>query len=454
MAATRTSRLPFAVGLLTLLVFATASSAAPPPGKGGGDDADAAGELYGDLYVLERDGNGEPISYEFAYPDPEIPGLDVTVGCFQPLAGGCAPLLPDCAFIPLNVLKPDFDPEVEDACGPQAEFLDCLQEVGFGRGSVARSQAFVIDSAYAEVVKTVNEAEDLRRDPAGRLELLVTPEGDPDAEPDWKTIDAPLENLGLYREVMRNGCLGSVKDEVVGEGGVATEVTYALDESAIDLLCGGTYPTCSAGGFEGLLCDYPAFGELPDWWMYPTTPDSEGVTHSDMLLAGAFVAGATDKSDPLSLDEIVNVNTYLGINSYTWTKVKKDRVLEVTYFRFEDESGGWFRYTRGLDAFAPDTIAPLLAWGGSCFYEDPELLLFDSPDGVALGEVDLTVCRNGLPAIDGSLLLVCDSESDPTYDPGTGQLGCGGANWFAQLAEHARKTIWYLHNWAVPEIDY
>jgi hypothetical protein len=32
--------------------------------------------------------------------------------------------------------------------------------------------------------------------------------------------------------------------------------------------------------------------------------------------------------------------------------------------------------------------------------------------------------------------------------------GCGGANWFAQAAEDARKTIWYLHNWEVPELAY
>jgi hypothetical protein len=40
------------------------------------------------------------------------------------------------------------------------------------------------------------------------------------------------------------------------------------------------------------------------------------------------------------------------------------------------------------------------------------------------------------------------------YDPESGLFGCGGANWFAQAAEDARKTIWYLHNWRVPEVAY
>ena len=49
---------------------------------------------------------------------------------------------------------------------------------------------------------------------------------------------------------------------------------------------------------------------------------------------------------------------------------------------------------------------------------------------------------------------MCDNAgSDPVYGE-DGILGCGGANWFTQAAEDARKTIWYLHNWRVPEIAY
>ena len=63
----------------------------------------------------------------------------------------------------------------------------------------------------------------------------------------------------------------------------------------------------------------------------------------------------------------------------------------------------------------------------------------------------MTVCRNGTPAA-----LVCDAgDGNPAYGAsGTGINGCGGANWFTQAAEDARKTIWYLHNWRVPELAY
>jgi hypothetical protein len=419
-----------------------AASAARPPSD---DDPSAAGELYGDLYVLERDGNGEPILFDFTYVDPYT-SQEVEVSCPQPLAFGCA--LADCGFIPLNVEKLDFDPEVEDACAPQAEFEECLHEVSFGRGSVARSQPFVIDSAYAEVIKTINEATGIDRDPSGRVMLEIVPE---DAiESVWKTVDAPLENLGLYREVMTRGCLGTVTDEVVGEGGVATEVTYALDESAIDLLCGGTYDeVCANGGeYVSLLCAYPDFGE-EGWWLTPVVPDAAGVDDDDLLWATTFLAGATDKSDLLHLDEILNINTYLGINEYTWTKVRKERILEVDYFDFGD-----FTYDQDM-VFDAGTSAWLLATSDGTNFWAGNISLFTDPDnGVDLAEAAVPICRGGEIRLDNGADLICDSSSDELYDPDNEFYGCGGANYFTQAAEHARKTIWYLHNWAVPEWDY
>jgi hypothetical protein len=53
--------------------------------------------------------------------------------------------------------------------------------------------------------------------------------------------------------------------------------------------------------------------------------------------------------------------------------------------------------------------------------------------------------------------VVCDdaNDNDPVYGTTTdGIYGCGGANWFAQAAEDARKTIWYVHNWRLPVVAY
>lgn len=396
------------------------------------EDPDAAGELYGDLYVIERDGNGEPVLRDVTYLDPET-GDPVTVSCQQPLGSDCSllPLWGECAGEDVEPLYCVFDPELYDACSVHESAVDLTQEVSFGRGSVARAQAFVIDSAYAEVLKTINEAEVLDFDPAGRIRLGL-PTEDPE-QLTWKTIDAPLENLGLYREVMTNGCLGTTTDEVVGEEGEPVLVTFALDESAIDLLCGGEFDGMCAGSLTApLLCEYPDFGIEEDWWMTPATPDSAGVTPEDMLLATAFLGGATDKSDALSLDEVINVNTYLGLNAYTFVKQKKERILTVTYFDFEG-----FTYDRSL-VFPAGTSWELLSWEPSRFVSGLVDVFGDTPPGVDLDGVNLPVCRDGTP-----LPFACDA---PLLSE------CGGANWFAQAAEHARKTIWFLHNWEVPEI--
>ena len=65
------------------------------------------------------------------------------------------------------------------------------------------------------------------------------------------------------------------------------------------------------------------------------------------------------------------------------------------------------------------------------------------------------MCRNGSPLIDSiQAKVVCDAgAANPVYESGN-ILGCGGANWFTQAAEHARKTVWYVHNWRLPEVAY
>ncbi len=68
-------------------------------GGGGGNAGTAAGALYGDLYVIERNGNGEPV-----LRSKTLDG--VTYTCQQPLAAGCS-------FLPLNFDKenPPFEPK-------------------------------------------------------------------------------------------------------------------------------------------------------------------------------------------------------------------------------------------------------------------------------------------------------------------------------------------------------
>jgi hypothetical protein len=396
-------------------------------GSGGGNAGTAAGALYGDLYVIERDGNGEPVLKVKTI-------LGVTYSCQQPLDT-------TCAFLPLNFDKPDFNPELEDACAVQAAYTDFLQAVSFGRESVSRAPATVIDKSYAEAVKALNlasascgDARAIKLDPAGRITLCI-PQEDTGLYA-WKTIDAPLENLGLYRAAMTTGCFGPVTDNVVGEEGVRIVVTYELSEAAKAYL--------TASGLGHLVCD-----------------GSTSVTKADMLSAAVFIAAGADKSSPVTLDEIINVNNYLGANKWTYTTARKVKTLTIDYFDFKATGGpgGWFGYTKGVDACNPanpDAIATLLTTHNNGVMFDPELVnVFGvSPPGVDLSTVAVQVCRAGSPLQASGTNVVCDdAASNPVYSSGS-IYGCGGANWFTQAAEDARKTIWYLHNWRLPVVGY
>ena len=456
----------------------------PGGGGGGNETGDAAGALYGDLYVIERDGQGVPITRPITYVDAET-GLDVTVDCLQPIA---SPVLGECMLLPLNGEKPDFDPELEDACGVQAAYVDYIQEVSFGRESVARAPSGVIDKSYAEALKAMNFAAGgmcvcdmtctgmdpraIRQDAAGRLTLCLLQE-DTGAYA-WKTIDAPLENLGLYGEMMTNGCFGIMTEEMVGEEGVPVVVTMALDPSGIFYLgdAGLGYLVCEYGAAKPTSAEQAAeqeqsctvtpdvVGGTPDtpcWWESPITPAP--VTSDDLLASAVFIAAGADKTSPIAIDEIINLNNYLSINIWTYTRVKKNQVLTIEYFPFTaaDGPGGWFGYTRGIDAARPGTIANLLVVDttGTLFTPSDVDVFGMSPPGVDLESVAIMVCRSGFPLMNGGgAKVVCNNAwMNPVYSE-TNTNGCGGANWFAQAAEDARKTIWYLHNWRVPEIGY
>ena len=447
------------------LVTLGAPGGNPGPPSGGGGAGDAAGALYGDLYVIERDGNGEPMTREVTYMDSET-GQPVTVACNQPLHKDCG-LLPfwgECGLetMPTGVLPlPEcvFDPEAYDPCAvydstsdPDFYYAGQLQTVSFGRESVSRASATVIDSSYAEALNSINLAVPnqcdgnlaITKDPAGRIMLCLATETDPVTYA-WKTIDAPLENLGLYRAVMTNGCFGPIDEEKVGEEGVPITVTTALSTSA-----------------RGYL-DSASLGHLK---CADDTSLPEVITKPDMLSAAIFIAAGADKTSPINLDEIINVNTYLGVNSYTYQRSGKNRILTVTYFEFADPSGpeGWFAYEFGGDACVDPTMWDLLKYDiDTGTFTISSVNVFGGPD---LGGVDLrgvngvpiTVCRGGSPLQDLGENVVCDDPGDganPVYgSQEDGIFGCGGANWFAQAAEDARKTIWYLHNFEAPELAY
>jgi hypothetical protein len=166
---------------------------------------------FGDLIILYRDDNGVPIPSDAAMvPDPET-GILVDGGlCWQPIAFNVSDD-PDTVCPTSCVVDSDptgtavavvdvnqYNCAVVDGCS------GCTQEVDFGRINAARSPDEVFDSQLADVVVNLATADCVTLDPAGRLVASRDVEG----EALSGTIDSPLQNLAIYKQLMLTGTIG------------------------------------------------------------------------------------------------------------------------------------------------------------------------------------------------------------------------------------------------------
>ena len=152
---------------------------------------------YGDLIKLYRDADG-------------VPYLTAD-GCWQPLPSK------ECIDNPpMNCIWGFGDPDQSvrvvpvnpDTCAVDSFCATCTQEVDFGRISDARSAYSVFESQLEDVVFNLATADCITLDPAGRLvtSRVVTDEGEEDVV-STSTIDSPLQNLAIYRQLMLTGDL-------------------------------------------------------------------------------------------------------------------------------------------------------------------------------------------------------------------------------------------------------
>jgi hypothetical protein len=191
--------------LASLLAFSGIGFAAkggiqgPSTDNGGGGTPD-----LGDLIVLYRDAWGLPILTGDLCQQPlAAPG--VTLPAVDPYPA-CTPSTPDeSCVIPV-------DPET---CAVVLGYEAFTQEVDFGRTSVIRSPVSVIEQSLGEVVTKLATAQCTTLDPPGRL--VNTTDVDPNVDGDQvsATIDSPLENLAIYRQLMLTGYLGADATAIV-----------------------------------------------------------------------------------------------------------------------------------------------------------------------------------------------------------------------------------------------
>ena len=197
------------------------------PGRGNPQSGTKKGDLFGDMYVLLRDDNGEPILSD---------------------AGFVQPIDADGNPIPL-----DEEGHIQEG------YEDLAQEVEIGRLNVGRSPSHVLETRLNEVLKLIDGATAIATDEAGRL-VVTTADG-------VKTIDSPLENLGLYVALMTDGKI---------------TVTDLPDSIAPEL----------QALFTG----------------------TSTLTAADLAIASSLIAAASDKSIPMTIDKVVYVNSMVGLN--------------------------------------------------------------------------------------------------------------------------------------------
>jgi hypothetical protein len=325
------------------------SDAPTDPGRGNSEPGIEKGTLYGDLYVIVRDLNGVPVLYTWVWSadgaTPLYPVEDPS-GFSQPIANDPDGVLPAefLGLVPLDV--EGLVPEV---------YATYTQPVEFGRLSLARAPSEVIDQGYAEAIASVNACDSIALDPAGRLLLTV---GD-----EVKAIDSPRENLALYRQLMLNGYLSGLTRGVEFMGPLA------------------------------YLCEQGSGTEM---------------TASDLDRAACFLAGAGDKGGSLSLDEVIYVNNFLGINDPS----------AGIYFPFT-RMGYTYRRTNAYGGVEAALLqGPVAGSHAVMFYADEHVNIMDKVFG-----------NHGYESVDA------------------------GAREFAHAADDSLHVIDYIHNWALPEYE-
>ena len=272
----------------------------PSSPSGGGSGEIDYGSLYGDLYVIFRDVNGVPI-------------LDEN-GCIQPIS--------IITGEPFQLLT---DPALDILCELTEEMATWVETVDFGRLNLGRAPNSVLFHAFDEAINSMNSASAFDLDPAGRIMMLIDGE--------WKTIDAPAENLALYIKLMQEGHWITTDTSPIVRGGPpegkgspegdgpSTEPRPVLSPTAIALL--GQIGYSNLGDVNNVLNNH------------------------DLLLAASLLSGAADKTSTMTLDKVIYINSIFGINQLGTLPGEVDGITYFDFREFTYDKAGVYGAQRG-----------------------------------------------------------------------------------------------------------
>lgn len=274
--------LTIAIGLIlssTMVMLVTAGNGPKGPGgnpnkPGKGAPTSEAGDLYGDLVAILREPvNGVPILDQY--------GCEILINA----SGG-----PYIYMI--------WDPDAKSCTIP--ENADVV-EISFGRLNVIRSPPQVLESAFDEAVKALNEATFITLDDAGRF-LLTRTAIDVDGFPyDYiKAIDSSRENLALYNKLMLDGHL---------EGNLGSDpYAHVGDPVAPPLL----RPVLDKLHFVSVVDPAINLGHLLNG---TANPKDLPLTQNDLMTAASLLAAGADKTGHITVDLLFYMDSIMGLNT-------------------------------------------------------------------------------------------------------------------------------------------
>lgn len=265
------------------------------------DEASGCGDVFGDLVHVLRDATtGQPI---LAQRWVELPAGEPGYGW------GYCPIA-----LTVDGREIGFVPYTCDPDDPGA-----VREVNyFGRLNAGRTKERNSRMHFNEVISTIQSCDYVTADEAGRLKVgfeCVDVFGEVDCV-DWKTIDSPMESLGLYTRLMKYGHLQTDPEEVDpwthGDPDVPVQYHPALaeedwakfDPEVRHLLPG-----------DGTLSCFPPVGPLVGFVAQCAEP--EWLLERDLVRGAAFLAGAADKTGEITADLVQYVNRILKIPEET-----------------------------------------------------------------------------------------------------------------------------------------
>lgn len=251
------------------------------------------GDTFGDLYHIKRSPEtGQPILQKRLIEAPED----------QQVWGYCP--------IPIDINGQEL-PFVDLSCEVAPEALSRLVEVDyFGRLSGGRTKERNLRMHFDEVIASIQNAEVVDLDAAGRLRFGTGCTGDVCTT--WKVVDSPLENMTLYHRVLKYGHIQTSPTEedtsFHGDPELGTVYHPALRAEdwskfrgvLVNLLPRSSASECFTGDTFDAAC-----------------ADPQMLTTEDFVRIASFLGGAADKTGKITIDLVQYLNRILRITQTT-----------------------------------------------------------------------------------------------------------------------------------------